>query len=95
MLHDPKWNHGTLAGLITWLEGQDPTGTYNFANCEQCLIGRYMTGVERARWPVEMLAIYAGHDLHKIARGTDLFQLTLTYGSALERAYAAQAALVA
>ena len=95
MLHDPKWNHGTLAGLITWLEGKPRDGEYRFANCQDCLIAQYMGGTIQADWSEDMKAIYRGHDVYKIAMGPEPFLVRQTYGAALERAYAARAALVA
>ena len=69
MLHDPKWNHGTLAGLITWLEGQPRDETYVYNNPCDCLIARYMGEAHNASWSSAMRDIYGGNDQHKIARG--------------------------
>lgn len=95
MLHDPKWDHGTLAGLIHWLEGKPRDGTYNFSDCGNCLIVQYMGEYRRESWSHDMLSIYAGHDPHRIAVGPIRDGLPQTYGAALERAYQAVAAVAA
>ena len=95
MLQNPNWDRGTLHGLIHWLEGKPRDGTYNFSDCSTCLIRQYMEGVDFEFWPTEMRRIYHGSDEHKIARGTETFGFNQTYGAALERAHAAQAAVAA
>jgi hypothetical protein len=34
-----------LAGLIAWLETQDPNTRYNYADCGDCLLARYFTAM--------------------------------------------------
>lgn len=96
MLHDPKWNHGSLSGLITWLEGLSPDAMYNWWNTQDCLMCRYMGSTINESWSQDMRDIYSGTDKFKIARGHNpISSVQQTYGEALERAYEAQAALVA
>lgn len=52
MLWDPRHDHKTeadvfsLAGLIEWLEKQNPHRGYQYNNCHGgCLIGRYATAM--------------------------------------------------
>lgn len=93
MLHDPRWNHGTLDGLITWLEGMPRDGTYIFLDSENCLVTQYMGNQQRHAWPDEMKSIYTGGDRYGIARGVGDPGSPQTYGAALERAYLARAAV--
>ncbi len=37
----------SLAGLVAWLEGQDPKATYNWFACDECLVGQYMRQYRR------------------------------------------------
>lgn len=90
MLSNPQWNHGTLEGLIAWLEARPRETRYRFASCTDCLMRRYMGDGWATEWPPEMTAIYHGYDPHKIGGGAD-FGATHTYGEALDRAYAARA----
>jgi hypothetical protein len=89
MLHNPRWNYGTLDGLITWLEGKNPDETYDFS-CT-CLIWKYASEYTPTRevdvWkmPPVMQEIYAGADRHCIGRARPH-----TFGAALKRAYAAR-----
>lgn len=46
MLYNPKWQSKTaapsLAGLVAWLEMQDPDAKYNFDDCKgKCLVALY------------------------------------------------------
>jgi hypothetical protein len=45
MLYDPKWETNkdpfSLAGLIAWLERQDPDGAYCYSATGECLLARY------------------------------------------------------
>lgn len=45
MLYDPKWEQKTkkpsLAGMVAWLETQDPQKAYMWYGCEPCLIEQY------------------------------------------------------
>lgn len=95
MLHDPRWNHGTISGLITWLEGKPRDGEYDFMDCYQCLITQYMAGTPRDCWLQEMRDIYHGQDRHRIAIGfvDQLGNRVQTYGAALKRAYRARQAV--
>jgi hypothetical protein len=51
MLYDPKWEKPavktkskvlSLAGLIAWLERQNPQGRYRYSANGDCLIARYL-----------------------------------------------------
>ena len=90
MLSDPKWDHGTLRGLIHWLEQKPRDGEYNFSDCSNCLIVQYMGEQRQDYWSDDIRAIYAGHDPHRIASGAR-DGTPQTYGMALERAYQARA----
>lgn len=35
----------SLAGFIGWLERQNLRRTYNFNNCEKCLVAQYFTAI--------------------------------------------------
>jgi hypothetical protein len=45
MLYDPKWEAKkdpfSLAGLIAWLERQDPDSAYCYSSTGECLLARY------------------------------------------------------
>jgi hypothetical protein len=94
MLYNPQWRKRNVHDLIAWLETRDPAETYNFHNCGDCLIERWMGNHDRMGWPPEIMAIYAGRDPGAIARGRgSSFCVTdWTFGAALARARAAVAA---
>ena len=46
MLHDPKWDIYTLVGLRDWLAQQPADGTYRWASCHDCVVGKYLTAHE-------------------------------------------------
>jgi hypothetical protein len=54
MLHDPKWDRGTLTGLITWLEGWNPSTKYNYDIGCDCLARRYMGHTPFDAWPQDV-----------------------------------------
>lgn len=98
MLFDPKWevktNVPSLAGIIAWLETQEPTATYNFHACGGlCLIGQYMThiGIEwgydgtDSRY-LQVCKQITGHEWNAYFA----FAKPWTFGAALERAKALQ-----
>jgi hypothetical protein len=96
MLYDPKWEVKTdpysLAGMIAWLEQQPAEQEYKWANCEDCLVGQYLSAVLGP--PADYAEVSRRHG--KFMRENPIaFRRGLalanphTFGAALERARAA------
>jgi hypothetical protein len=86
----PTPKHGSLDGLIQWLEQKPRDGEYDYSNGECCLIRQYMHPADFGAWPPEMQNMYRGGDVgHQVASG-----YPRTFGGALTRAYAARIELL-
>lgn len=81
----PTPKHGTLDGLIQWLERKPRDGVYSFHDSKNCLVCQYMRRTRLTEWPMEMRFMFHGLDRHRVAAAEPL-----TYGAALTRAYAAR-----
>lgn len=101
MLYDPKWEVKTkadpfsLAGLIGWLETQNPTETYCYADNGLCLLSQYFsargyTNVNMASFGFSSKEGFrdlpAGFNDIALDRGAALMGRDWTFGGALERA---------
>jgi hypothetical protein len=92
MLFDPKWevqtNRPSLAGLIIWLEQQDPEQKYNFGDPYRCVLGQYARSVGRVpqhciQDAARILNIQFSWQFHAV-----VFHDPHTFGAALKRARA-------
>jgi hypothetical protein len=97
MLYDPKWDKPdaiSLAGLIAWLERQNPATRYNYRDIHDCLLTRYfrasgyrwaycgLSSFSYSRWflpPLFRKAI--PYEMNEVA-----VRWPSTYGDALKRA---------
>jgi hypothetical protein len=95
MLYDPTWEQKTkadppsLAGLIAWLERQDPTVAYDYCDPGTCLAAQYLKsqGVEAFMLtPGELDELIPG--LNSIVQDTNEIVQDCTFGAALKRAKA-------
>lgn len=80
MLYDPKWEGPSLAGLVAWLERQDPNQTYHWLDIPNCLLSQYYRAIGREPI-VEITA-----DIPFEGAGEIVLLGRLTFGAALERA---------
>lgn len=105
MLYDPKWektlkvktNPISIAGLIEWLEEQNPKTRYSYTSPTDCLLARYFRA-KGYRW-----ALVGPHDFFysrfflpplfskSIPEAMNDVAYARTYGAALERARTAAA----
>lgn len=89
MLYDPKWRRECVADLVAWLETQPSGESYNYWNCNRCLVMEWMGGrTDIDSWPDEIRQIYNGRDPWHIAAGARRAASEWTYGAALARARA-------
>jgi len=79
----------SLAGLVAWLETQDPEERYNFMNFEgMCLIGQYMAA-HGEEWNCRNYVRFTDTPVGESHRfGSIAVQYPHTFGGALERAKA-------
>jgi hypothetical protein len=91
MLYSPRWEHPKLADLIAWLETEDPSTKYDWADpYYNCLCARFL----RSRGIDEPVA-YAYEYAEIFGDGATYLRVGMkrpwTYGAALQRAKAEMA----
>ncbi len=104
MLYNPAWKPTTdlyaLESLIAWLERQPRNTEYDYAWCQNCVIGQYLAahGIEHG-FAMHYGKFLAHHSTKEyglsrayIADGSLGFSTQWTFGQALQRARAVQKA---
>jgi len=102
MLYDPNWDKTetkpfqpedlSLAGLIAWLETQDPDTTYEFGDIFDCLLCRYARaiGADVSSAGSDSVVLNPNFNRHPVTpEGSHVASgFPCTYGAALKRAKA-------
>jgi hypothetical protein len=93
MLYDPKWEKKakselSLAGLIAWLETQDPKTEYEWFGCTPCLVEQYAAACGFSRDDLYCVKDERGFNAYdRIACDSGLaVAKPHTFGAALDRA---------
>ena len=74
-----------LPSLIAWLETQPPETEYDWENCQECLVGKFVTAITGNRLPASVIrysTLFPSCDAYGFVGATGPW----TFGAALARA---------